>query len=210
VVFQVILPDSLPSCVTSIHFNIEHDGDVLTYLHSNGTGLTLKQTDSTENFQTQHFTVSGTHNTGAIADLYFKAYLTKSDSTPLVLSNIQFDDTCSLPGPCIASVSSEGSSFRYILFCGGDFIRQFMGSGSFIIDRIVPNPAHDEFTISFTNPGGQPIHYEIDDILGRTITSGESVVSRLSFSARALPEGVLLLRASANGVVETRRFVVAR
>jgi hypothetical protein len=79
-----------------------------------------------------------------------------------------------------------------------------------IIVSIIPNPAHDVFTLSFTNPSASPIHYEIDDVLGRVLTSGETSGSQLSLSARDLPEGVLFLRASSNGFVQTRRFVVAR
>jgi hypothetical protein len=50
------------------------------------------------------------------------------------------------------------------------------------------NSARDEFAVSFTQPVAAeawPIHYEIDDVLGRTLTSGETSDSRVSLSARA-------------------------
>jgi hypothetical protein len=62
--------------------------------------------------------------------------------------------------------------------------------------QLYPNPATSSFTVSFTNAGGAPIHFEIDDMLGRILASGETTESQLLFSTSNLPAGVLLLRAS--------------
>ncbi len=75
---------------------------------------------------------------------------------------------------------------------------------------IFPNPVTSSFTVSFTNPSTSPIHYEIDDVLGRILASGETADAQLSLSASDLPAGVLLLRASSNGFVQTRPFVVVK
>ncbi len=85
------------------------------------------------------------------------------------------------------------------------------GSSNGNIDlSIILNPAASSFTVSFTNPTSAPIHYEIDDVLGRILASGETSGNQLLLSARDLPEGVLLLRASSNGFVQTREFVVVK
>ena len=71
----------------------------------------------------------------------------------------------------------------------------------------------NEFTVSFTQPASseaQPILYEIDDVLGRTLARGETSGSQFSLSAHDLPEGVLLLRASTNCLVQSRQFVVVK
>ncbi len=106
--------------------------------------------------------------------------------------------------------SSTSPVFDFAPRCGEELLLEALEGKAITIDKIIPNPAHDAFTVSFTNPNASPIHFEIDDVLGRILASGETTESQLSLSARELPEGVLLLCAKSNGFVQTRRFVVAR
>ena len=106
--------------------------------------------------------------------------------------------------------TSTSPVFDFVPHCGEQLLEEALQGVPITIDGITPNPATDAFTVFFQNPNASPIHYEVDDVLGRTLTSGETSVSQLSLSARDLPVGVLLLRASSNGVVQTRQFVVVK
>ena len=209
VVFGIRITDSLPPCITALHFTLSHNDDGLAYLGSTDTSVTLDSAQAVEGMLMQWFKTSHC-DTGLIAQLRFRVYLTKSDSTMLSLTSVEYDDTCGLPGPCISSIQASAESYRYVYRCGGDLLRQELSGVPIAFGRIIPNPARDEFHIAFTKPEGWPVHYEIDDVLGRTITSGETTDAQLTLSARDLPEGALLFRASANGFVQTRRFVVVK
>jgi hypothetical protein len=106
--------------------------------------------------------------------------------------------------------TSTSPIFDFVPGCGYAFLEEALDGYPITISGIIPNPATDQFTVSFTNPTTSPIHYEIDDVLGRILTSGETSESQLSLSASDLPEGVLLLRATSNGIVQTREFVVVK
>ncbi|HZK75803.1 MAG TPA: hypothetical protein VFD13_02745, partial [Candidatus Kapabacteria bacterium] len=213
VVFGIRITDSLPPCITALHFSLSHNDDYLEYLgiahDAPDTSITLDRAAAAEGTLTQWFTTTR-RDAGLIGELRFRVYLTKSDSTMLSLSGVQYDDTCSLPGPCISSIQSSDASYDYIYACGGDLLRQAVSGVPVAFGRIIPNPARDEFHIAFTKPEGWPVHYEIDDVLGRMLASGETTDAQLTLSARDLPQGMLLFRASAKGFVQTRRFVVVK
>ncbi|MDP4199670.1 MAG: T9SS type A sorting domain-containing protein [Bacteroidota bacterium] len=77
-------------------------------------------------------------------------------------------------------------------------------------NSIYPNPVRDEFTVSFTQPEGERVRYEINDALGHAVARGETDQQTLTLSASNFPSGVLLLRAEADGIVKTWRFVVTK
>jgi hypothetical protein len=144
--------------------------------------------------------------------------LTASGGISYHWSNSSRDSTIYILNAGMYSVTvmdSNGCSFDTTLHeslgCGDtELIIVLNGGKPFTIDGIIPNPATSSFTVSFSNPGISPIHYEIVDVLGRILASGETTESQLSLSASDLPAGVLLLRASSNGFVQTRQFVVVK
>lgn len=106
--------------------------------------------------------------------------------------------------------SSTSPIFDFVPGCGDALLVEALKGLPITIDGIVPNPVNDPFTISFSNSGAAPIRYEIDDVLGRILMGGETGESLLTLSARDLPAGMLLLRASSNGFVQSRQFVVMK
>jgi hypothetical protein len=106
--------------------------------------------------------------------------------------------------------TSTSPVFYFSPICGEEQLIEVLQGKAIVISGIIPNPASSAFTVSFTNPNASLIRYEIDDVLGRILTSGETSESQLLLSASDLPEGVLLLRATSNGIVQTREFVVVK
>ncbi len=210
VTYDVILTGDA-SGLSGLHFDITHNDDLLGYT----SGLAPSKTSGPSTAQVQHFDLKPIPNGDTIGLLQFNVYLADSITTSLTLSNITFDNTLGLAPDCIASIDDSGSAFTYITACGDGLIRQYMAAGAFEILSVQPNPARDEFTISFTKSEDVPVRYEIDDALGRAVARGEteqngSPTIQLTLSASNLPSGVLLLRVSAGGFVRTQRFVVAK
>ena len=142
----------------------------------------------------------------ATVELITRAMVTDSTSTLISIDSLKVGQT----GVSPLSICTNSTQFDLIPGCGDLQLQQVLIGNILIIDGIIPNPASDEFTVSFTNPTASPIHYEIDDVLGRILASGETADAQLSLSASDLPAGVLLLRASSNGFVQTRPFVVVK
>ncbi len=135
-----------------------------------------------------------------------KVMVTDSSSTLISIDSVTPDGSNSI---LLLSLCGP-SEFDLTPGCGTQQLQQLMLGNTINVDAIIPNPATSSFTVSFSNAANSPIHYEIDDVLGRILTSGETAESQLALSASDLPAGVLLFRASSNGFVQTRQFVVVK
>ncbi len=139
--------------------------------------------------------------------------IAEADMTDTLNTSVSVDSLFADAGSGMMSLSicnAPVPEFNLDPECGDSLLLRLLTGKTLLIDGIIPNPSSDEFTITFTKPSNTPTHYEIDDVLGRTLTSGETSESQLSLSAYDLPEGVLLLRAETNGFLQTRRFVVVK
>ncbi len=78
---------------------------------------------------------------------------------------------------------------------------------------IFPNPARDEFTVSFAKPEGvaDGLQAELFDVLGRVAIPVQGVRgTSLQLDVSGVPDGVYYLRASSGGVTASKRLVIRR
>ncbi len=108
--------------------------------------------------------------------------------------------------------SATSLALDFVPSCIDALLQESLEGIPIAIDGIIPNPAHDVITVSFNASSAQnyPIRYEIDDVLGRTLVSGEIWNPVLSLSTTNLPQGVLCFRAQSSGFECSERFVVMR
>lgn len=78
-----------------------------------------------------------------------------------------------------------------------------------IIQAIAPNPAKGHIQVQFAE-GLSGLRYEIVDDLGRKLDFGNGYGERLTLSTQYFSAGLYTFRAEANGLVESRRFIVAK
>jgi hypothetical protein len=193
------------SCITTLRIRVSHDGDLLHYISVDSANVRLDNIDTLNG--EEFFTITSPPDSGIVCNLQYRSFLTQNDTTPVTLSILSYDSTCM---PCISSEDTQGSSVSIIYGCGGNTLRDFMSSGTFLVGRIAPNPACDAFQVSLAKPDDASVRYEIDDALGRFVAWGETSERTLSLSASGMAAGVYTFRASANGFAQARRFVVVK
>ncbi|HET6399942.1 MAG TPA: T9SS type A sorting domain-containing protein [Candidatus Kapabacteria bacterium] len=207
-----ILDGPIPAgMISALHFDITHNDDLLSFLNASGAGLTVVNTTPKSGVITQSFTLSPIPNSDTVGTLRFQVYLTDSTSTPLALSNISFASLRDLPPDCIASIADSGAQFTYVYRCGNQILQNYMLAGAmpFHIESVAPNPATSRVQIS--GKGLSVAKIKLFDLLGRQKPMNcEAISNGLEIDASQLPAGTYYLRASANGYIETRRFVVER
>ncbi|MDP4199377.1 MAG: hypothetical protein Q8922_11055 [Bacteroidota bacterium] len=200
----------------SLSFDLTHDDDLLAFDTAIGAGLLGTSGPNVNGQMTLHFVLDSLPASDTIGTLTFKAYLARADTTPLTLSNIVLDNRRDLPNDCVGSLADTGSIFRYIPGCSDGMIRDFLNSGSFTVDDVRPNPAHDEISVRLisTEPGAT-FHAELYDALGRVAIppqemSERSVRDHFTFDVRALPSDLYYLRILSNGYSQTRSVSIER
>jgi hypothetical protein len=196
--------------VTSLSFDLTHNEDLLSYVSA--SGLTVGAGAGTAPLQVQHCTISPLPLNDTLGTITFVPYISDSESTPLTISNVRFDNALGVSSDCIASVSNFGSGFTYLYQCGDTYLRDVMMDVPFSVESVVPNPAREELMVRVRQQVSGAVRYELIDGLGRTLprtttTRGER---ETVLNVGSLPSGVYNLRVSQGGFVQSRRIIIER
>ena len=175
--------------------------DSLTFIGSTGT----------VRLHIANLTISGKTLIGTLRCV---VYLADTLQTSISLQGASIDAST---GGCIALSTDLTGVNIAITGCGDSTLLRFMKTGKIplAIERIFPDPASDEVTVSLTNPSSAPITYEVIDALGLVRAEGEVSGTRLVLDVHALASGLYYLRARASsgamgGAAASERFIVER
>ncbi|MDP4198163.1 MAG: T9SS type A sorting domain-containing protein [Bacteroidota bacterium] len=213
IAFPIRLVRGVAACLTKLHISIAHDGDLLRY--AGGSGLQLDSTTADGTIDYVTLQLSG--NAGVVASIVYQMFLASKDSTPLLLSVISSEDTCTASGVCPQSLEQSASSVRYVFACTDRLIQDQLRTGTFYIDRIAPNPARNEIQVSGSGLSGVAV--EMYDMLGRSIAlsapdsmthESDGHSTTLRFDVSQLPDGFYHLRIAGGGLIVTRSIVIQR
>jgi hypothetical protein len=107
-------------------------------------------------------------------------------------------------GSCLTVASSTGNvKFTLAPICSDPTLTSYLGHGlPFAIQSIIPNPTSGKLTIEIT--GLAQLHYDLFDILGHPMLSGE-ITNQLDLHSVA--NGIYYLRLTANGYAITKKIV---
>lgn len=197
------------ACISRVRVMLTYAGDILQLFAPDGGSVLLDSSTRIGDSTREYLTLLSTPDTGIISALTFRTFIAAQDSTAIRLTILSYDSTCL---PCIASKRALGTAMSVVYGCGEDYIQQFVASGSFLVGRIVPNPASDRIEVQLAAQASD-VSADLYDVLGRphvltTLTAASSAV--LQFDVSGVPEGVYYLRLAWHGLVAMRRVEIAR
>jgi photosystem II stability/assembly factor-like uncharacterized protein len=107
-------------------------------------------------------------------------------------------------GSCLTVASSTGNvKFTLAPLCSDPTLTSYLAHGlPFAIKSIIPNPTSGKLTIEIS--GLKQLHYDLFDILGHQLLSGE-ITNQLDLHSVA--NGIYYLRLNANGYAITKKIV---
>jgi hypothetical protein len=147
-----------------------------------------------------------------LARLPFRSAISEDSIAAIVLTNSVFN--ADFKGCLPLSPTGDTLWVTVPSLCGAPTLREFMATGSpFNLESIVPNPAVDGATISFSLAAPEMVSISVSDFAGR-----ESLVAapaemergehRVSWDARGLPTGVYACRIQVGSESVVRKIVV--
>jgi hypothetical protein len=190
------------ACLTTVHVAIAHDPDLLTFITTSGAKRDSTSSDGTTDYLTFNLT------TGLLGSVTYDVSSAIADSSPLALSVVGFEDTCSEPALCSMSIAATGASIQYLYGCNDSLLKQVMKSGSFFISGITPNPARDRITLTLTGATEGDVAVELFDMLGRRIALSPS--ASFEYDVHDVVSGIYRLRVSSQGRSATQTILIER
>lgn len=182
--------------ITPILFSLEYDGDLLTYRSTTSKLKPVGDPVRGATLTKQAFRYDGSATEGSLGEISFGIALSRTDSSPMNLADVQMGSGQS---PCLLSQSSEGSlEARYVYRCGEGLIQQYLRKRLLNVQQNYPNPitADSRFAtkIPFESLGAGLASIRVTDEAGKLIsTETMDVISAgrhfFYFSAESLPAG---------------------
>lgn len=154
-------------------------------------------------------------NITTLATLNVQSMLTKSDTTGIVLSNMQWLDKDSI-ALCYVTDSSFGGTHVLDPVCGNLTLQNFLLTGSIVVDGIRPDPAGSSAEIDYTLASARPISISIYDMLGNEVkrlmdmTPETEGAHTLQFTSDGLSSGAYYCRVTDGHFVMTKEFEIAK
>ena len=158
-----------------------------------------------------------------IATLTCQAFVTDTMQTAIFLDPVSIAADANQDVCFGISSDTEVMSFTLDPVCPDDMLTGFVGTHSFTIESIVPNPASNTITVRVSyldsdKPGGLPhigsLHMDVGmyDVLGHGLSPvlSSEAQGRFDLDVSAIPEGSYYLRITSGGEVVTRSFVIRR
>ncbi len=158
----------------------------------------------------QGFTMS---SDSLVATLTCQTFVTDTVQTRIWLDPVSISAQAN-ESACLG-VSSDTSSAMFTLdpVCPDNMLSGFVGTHTFEIESIVPNPARDEIAVGVRGIGDGVSGIAVFDLLGdQVLTRSSSVTGSNGFTLDTshLPKGSYYLRLSSGNAVATRQFVIRR
>jgi photosystem II stability/assembly factor-like uncharacterized protein len=203
--------------LNTIEFELRYNSDLLTHRGSTtsvaGATLTTGAVNINGREGTLPITLAGSNMSldasAALAAIEFTPTLTTETSTPIIIQNLKLNGGDVQYERCTLSASADTAVFQLQLDCGDETIRQHMlAKLPFTILSVTPNPTSG--IIEAVVRGGSGVSYDVLDLMGKTMTSGEMDGEHLTLDLSSYGSGSYYLRFAGMGRVETRRVVVGR
>ena len=150
-----------------------------------------------------------------LATIGVQSMLTKSDTTGIVLSNMQWLDKDSIALCYVSDTSFDGS---HVLdpVCGNATLQGFLTTGAISVDGIRPDPASASAEIDYTLGGARPISISIYDLLGNEVKQLMNMQPQtmgahsIQFTSDGLASGAYYCRITDGHFVVSRQFEIAK
>lgn len=139
-----------------------------------------------------------------------------------------FFDTAPLNCPTCNNENYSGCWGVYVDLPSGNILASDMQAGLFVLNasgamsvptsdpvqtslQVYPNPFHDQFTLSTYLPKAENVNWELTDLTGKVIRSGETSASAgkftLTIPAKELASGTYLVRLHGESVQATQKII---
>jgi hypothetical protein len=173
-----IYPDVTLSGIglTSVTFNLTYNGDLLGQPECasgspynsicsigneivNGKTTTLPVTITGSDISLDHLT--------PLASITFTSYLTDTNSTRIVMTNLKLNDGDPDYAQCVLSADTTSTSYKEIYRCTEPTLQQFLKTKTVLfITSMRPNPAEDNITVEVQSGIEQNVVVKVIDALG--------------------------------------------
>jgi hypothetical protein len=175
--------------VQTFDLDLSYDTDLLEYINASGPN-TVSFSEGHLHLSNDRFIAS---NNGILTTLAFQVYLTKANSTNLIISNAHLNNFDPSFEECLATASVRGNSpiFTSTYSCGDKTISDFLqGSSPFQLVAMHPDPAIDQLTLDVDSKVEQEIQITIFDAFGKKQLTKQIILTK---GNRALPLDLTML-----------------
>ncbi len=194
----------------TIDLDLSYNTDLMQYIGYEGP--------NTATYVNNHLQLSGNpfivrSSDGSFGALQYRTFLTKDTKVHLSASNAHVNASDPFFELCIASLSTIAgdTAFSYEFRCGEQEIYDYLATGSFSIQSLLPNPASTIVTAVLSSKTEQPLTYHIYSILGLEEATGSIELhpgtSELPLNISGLQAGNHILTFSTPGLTTSRAFV---
>ena len=211
VTYKVLQSGQLPASATSLDFTITYNDDVLGFENNNDPAITYSRTP--DGLGHLHFHFAPVPADSILDSVIFTAFLARDTQTSLLLEDIVLGNSQNVASDCLASITAIQSNFILLPQCGTPELGEFLRTGTIAIDKIDPNPAMSDATITVYSGENNSISGELSilDAIGRIVVEQNVTLSRgenrLMVNLEPLPSGFYTARFSTTEGARDRAFV---
>jgi hypothetical protein len=175
---SVLRTGTIPTTVRALHFDLEYDGDVLTYQRTLQNDVSLVRSDVLATGRTQSFfAYAPTVDRDTLATITFSATLAKN-TTSTILLGCDSIETENAPSACYVRLDSVSNSSASVeTGCGASYFSDILNDHSIKLERI--EATQDGLRCRFFSNASTsvPVAITAFDLLGRELATQKSQVN---------------------------------
>jgi hypothetical protein len=168
----------------------------LNSVRETSQGLELSMMLDPQLFQSQ---------TTTLGTIHFEAFLTTERTTPITITTLNAESETG----CYRFEKEGGAVFELILECGDETISKMMGSATFSIKSLYPNPANNELNVELAGTVPSDVRYELQSVLGERVQQG-ALPETKTIALDGLPQGFYILSVRGANNETSRSFRIER